>query len=218
MAYTLERLKKAIDDFDTLLTSPDLAPLKIKLEFSLLQIQTALKVLAGIQSSSNDNHNKYLLYKQLEKAIGNIQALIQADSHDHTIVMTLAESSAFSALTAASPFLIEQQKEWLPHYLEGDLQTNFGNRDNKIEPLFTNIKRINSDAKLSGEQKTKEIENKIVEFTQNTTTFSLSLFKPKDALKSDIKAWLQTQTEAIINPLLGSSPTSIRFKKNSNNQ
>ncbi len=213
MVYELTDLNNAIAALDAKLNDGELAPFKMKIEFSLLQITTALKALSGIEASAGDSHNKYLLYKQLEATINEIQASIELDSRNHAQVKALAKSPEFLAVTQAKAFLIAQQKEWYPYYLAQSVQSLLDkDQKGKTNNLCIIVARIAENHQLDGKNKTDQIMLAVTEFAKIT---GFSLFDKSSSLKNKLKKWFEIEQEANIIRLF---PTSSVKSKLSSNQ
>lgn len=212
MADELADLKNVIATLEAKLDGTDLASFKIKIEFSLLQIDTALKVLKGIQSSNKDNHNKYLLYKQLEMACNDIQKGVALDSTDHPQVKALSQSAEFQALEQIKTVVINQQQEWYPHYLAEGVQTMLSKDDKSIaKNLCIVIDSIAKNRQLGGKDKTEQIAHAIMTFSKSN---NIPLFDKYSSIKHELKKWFEIEQQANITRLFPSPSLS----KTSSNQ
>ena len=184
---------------------------KIRLEFSLKQINTAFIALGDPHKV--DNHEKFLFYKQLEKSITEIHFYIETESDTNSLAKTLHDSPEFKALSKPDLRLLltSQQETWYPYYLAQVIEKTLERGEKNTPRNLIDIINIIATSNLNGKDKREKITDTVSQYTQ-TNSFTV-LFDKAAALKKQLIEIINVEKQANIDRLSQSKTNNFKIIK-----
>jgi hypothetical protein len=205
----LNELKRAANEFKAMLSREDMHAFEVRLDFSLKQILTAISALSITDKPPVANHDMFLFYKQLERAINDINFLVTSDSDANALAKSIYDSREFKALNnpVFQSFLISEKEEWYPHYLAHTILEALKNSEQNAPAALTNqIEAINS-SKLPGKDKTEQITHVVSTYAKINNM--IVFFDKNAALKKHLIKVIELEKQANI-AYLNQTPSNKR--------